>query len=85
VGADNRRMLAVVETVTPAELRGGRGFPKGLFGRWRIQVDRRGFWKILTYNGNSSTPIPFIPGRSTDSQTSPKSPWQRLWVALPVT
>jgi hypothetical protein len=34
--------------------------------------DWRGFWEILTYNGNSSTPIPFVPIRSTDSQTSPK-------------
>jgi hypothetical protein len=25
-----------------------------------------------TYNGNSSTPIPFIPLHSTNSQTSPK-------------
>jgi hypothetical protein len=24
----------------------------------------------LTYSGNSSTPIPFVPGHSTDSQTS---------------
>jgi hypothetical protein len=29
------------------------------------------FWKILTYSGNSSTPMPFIPVHSTDSQTSP--------------
>jgi hypothetical protein len=37
-------------------------------------VDGRGLKGILenlTYNGNSSTPIPFIPLHSTDSQTSP--------------
>jgi hypothetical protein len=36
-----------------------------------MEEDWRGFWEILTYNGNSSTPIPFIPIHSTNSQTSP--------------
>jgi hypothetical protein len=31
-----------------------------------------GFWEILSYNGNSSTPMPFIPLHSTNSQTSPQ-------------
>jgi hypothetical protein len=26
-----------------------------------MEEDRRGFWEILTYNGNFSTPMPFIP------------------------
>jgi hypothetical protein len=38
--------------------------------KW-MEEDWRGFWEILTYNGNSSTPMPFIPLHSTDSQTSP--------------
>jgi hypothetical protein len=38
-----------------------------------MEEDWRGFWEILTYNGNSSTPIPFIPLHSTYSQTNPKS------------
>jgi hypothetical protein len=49
--------------------------PKGLFGKWRIQVDGRGLkgiLEILTYSGNSSTPMPFIPLHSTNSETSPK-------------
>jgi hypothetical protein len=37
--------------------------------KW-MEEDGRRFWEILTYNGNSSTPIPFIPPRSTNSQTS---------------
>jgi hypothetical protein len=28
--------------------------------KW-MEEDWRGFWEILTYNGNSSTPMPFIP------------------------
>jgi hypothetical protein len=28
--------------------------------KW-MKEDWRGFWKILTYSGNFSTPIPFIP------------------------
>jgi hypothetical protein len=39
--------------------------------KW-MEEDLRGFWEILTYSGNSSTPMPFIPVHSTDSQTSPK-------------
>jgi hypothetical protein len=38
--------------------------------KW-MEEDWRGFWKILTYNGNFSTPIPFIPIHSTNSQTNP--------------
>jgi hypothetical protein len=37
-----------------------------------MEEDWRGFWEILTYNGNSSTPIPFILIHSTSSQTSPQ-------------
>jgi hypothetical protein len=40
--------------------------------KW-IEEDWRGFWEFLTYSGNSSTPMPFIPGHSTVSQTSPKN------------
>jgi hypothetical protein len=40
--------------------------------KW-MEEDWRGFWEILTYNGNSSTPMPFIPLRFTNSQTSPSS------------
>jgi hypothetical protein len=36
--------------------------------KW-MEEDWRGFWEILTYNGNSSTPMPFIPLHSTNSQT----------------
>jgi hypothetical protein len=47
--------------------------------RW-MEEDWRGFWEILTYNGSYSTPMPFIPLRSTDSQTSPKeSSSGRIW------
>jgi hypothetical protein len=42
--------------------------------KW-MEEDWRRFWKILTYNGNSSTPIPFIPLHSTNSQTSPEVWW----------
>jgi hypothetical protein len=38
--------------------------------KW-MEEDWKGFWEILTYNGNSSTPIPFIPLHFTNSQTSP--------------
>jgi hypothetical protein len=37
-----------------------------------MEEDWRGFWEILTYNGNSSTSMPFIPLHSTNSQTSPQ-------------
>jgi hypothetical protein len=39
--------------------------------KW-MEDDCRGFWEILTYSGNSSTPIPFIPIHSTKSQISPQ-------------
>jgi hypothetical protein len=39
--------------------------------KW-MEENWRGFWEILTYSGNFSTPMPFIPVHSTDSQTSPK-------------
>jgi hypothetical protein len=38
-----------------------------------MEEDCRGFWEILTYTGNSSTPIPFIPLHCTNSQTGPES------------
>jgi hypothetical protein len=51
--------------------------------KW-MEEDWRGFWEILTYNGNSSTPVPFIPIHSTNSQTSPDGtpPWARCIVFL---
>jgi hypothetical protein len=39
--------------------------------KW-MEEDGRGLKGILTYNGNSSTPMPFIPLHSTYSHTSPK-------------
>jgi hypothetical protein len=59
--------------------------PKGLFGKWRIQVDGRGlmgFWEILTYNGNFSTQchsfpfIPLIPKQALKGPRSRAAEWQ---------
>jgi hypothetical protein len=53
---------------------GANHFPGACLGnggfKW-IEGDWRGFWEILTYNGNSSTPMPFFLSHSTDSRTSP--------------
>jgi hypothetical protein len=68
--------LFVLSSITKkGEIEGYLGSLRACLGnggfKW-MEEYWRGFWKILSYNGNFSTSMPFIPLHSTNSQTSPK-------------